>query len=361
MLPILSALAVLLLAALAEWLHVRRIRAVGRLAFGPGGAPHRWTGIVPLLRPLCLSAFTWGLATLMVLKLAPPEGDGKSGGSKDATRLVFVADLSPSMYLPDAGQDGKQTRQVRMREVVEGILQRVSGNLRFGVIGFYTESMPVVMEARDPELVRNVFNGLPLTYAMPLGQTDLGQAINAALKLVADFPAGSTRLIICTDGDSVNLVPIISRPKSVKEVFVLGFGNPHKGSFIDGHQSRQESDTLRKLATDLMGTYADVNEKHLATTALGDLVVTAPLAQRGLTLAEWAVLAMAVGAAIYALIPVALEYFGSDWKVGPSVEAALSRGDVPPASSPSSTSIPLPMPQAARPADRAASTTVAAR
>ncbi len=322
MIPLLSALAVLLLASLAEWLHTRRIRAVGRLAFGPGGAPHRWTRAVPFLRALCLSAFAWGLATLMVLKLAPAAGE-KGGGNKEATRLVFVADLSPSMYLVDAGPDGKQTRQARMREVVEAILQRVSGNLRFGVVGFYTESLPVVMEARDPELVRNVFNGLPLTYAMPLGQTDLGQAINASLKLVADFPEGSTRLIIFTDGDGVNLVPIAPRPRAVKEVFVLGLGNPHKGTFIDGHQSRQESGTLRTVATALMGSYTDVNEKHLPTSALGDLVVTAPLPQRGLTLAELAVLAMVLGAAVCALIPVALEFFGSDWKVDrPEPEAA---------------------------------------
>ena len=324
MIPLLSALAVLLLASLAEWLHARRIRAVGRLAFGPAGAPNRWTRVVPFLRPLCLTAFAWGLAMLVLLKIAPAEG--KDGGSKEATRLVFVADLSPSMYLQDAGPEGKQTRQARMREVVEGILQRVSGNLRFGVIGFYTESMPVVMEARDPELVRNVFNGLPLTYAMPLGQTDLGQAINAALKLVDGFPQGSTRLVIFTDGDSVNLVPITPRPKSVKEVLVLGIGNPHKGSFIDGHQSRQEVDTLRTVATALMGTYADVNEKHLPTTALGDLVVTASLPQRGLSLAEIAVLAMAVGAAVYALIPVALELFGSDWKVGGAKEPRAKEG-----------------------------------
>jgi Ca-activated chloride channel homolog len=324
MLPLLSALAVLLLASLAEWLHARRIRAVGRLAFGPAGAANRWTRAVPFLRSVCLAAFAWGLATLWLLKIAPMEG--KDGGNKEATRLVFVADLSPSMYLQDAGPDGKQTRQARMREVVEGILQRVSGNLRFGVIGFYTESLPVVMEARDPELVRNVFNGLPLTYAMPLGQTDLGQAINAAIKHVTEFPEGSTRLIFFTDGDSVNLAPIASRPKSVKEVLVLGLGNPHKGSFIDGHQSRQEVDTLRTVATALMGTYADVNEKHLPTTALGDLVVTAPLPQRGLSLAELAVLAMAVGATVYALIPVALEFFGSDWKVGDVKEARAKEG-----------------------------------
>lgn len=315
--PYLVALIILLLAALAEWLHVRRIRAVGRLAFGPGGVPARWTQAVPVLRTLSLAAFAWGLTTLFQLQLAAAGGgDDAAGDSKTATRLVFVADLSPSMYLADAGPDGKQTRQARMREVVEGILQRVSGNLRFGVIGFYTDSLPVVMEARDPELVRNVFNGLPLTYAMPLGQTDLGQAVNAAVRLVADFPAGGTRLILFSDGDSVNLVPITPRPKSVKEVFILGVGNPHKGTFIDGHQSRQEGDTLRTVASALQGTYTDVNEKHLPTSALGDLVVTVPPPQAGLTLAELAVLAMVLGAALLALLPVALEYFGSDWKVG---------------------------------------------
>ncbi len=314
MIPLASALAVLLLASLAEWLHVRRIRAVGRLAFGPAGAPHRWTRIVPFLRVLSLAAFAWGLATLVVLKLTPPEG-GKNPADKNATRVVFVADLSPSMYLTDAGPDGKQTRQERMRDVVEGILQRVSGNLRFGVIAFYTDSMPVVMEARDPELVRNVLNGLPVSYAMPVGQTDLGQAMNAAVKLVSDFPDGSTRLVICTDGDSVNLVPITPRPKSVKEVFVLGIGNPHKGLFIDGHQSRQEPETLQTVASALRGTYFDVNEKHLPTSVLGDLVVTAPPPRRGLSLEELAVLAMVLGAAVLALVPVALEYFGSDWKI----------------------------------------------
>lgn len=317
MVPIVSALVILVLTSLAEWLHVRRIHAAGRLAFGPSGKPNGWTGIVPFLRPLCLAAFSWALATLMLLNMGTAgDGSGKVGTDKEATRLVFVADLSPSMYLVDAGPEGKQTRQARMKEVVDGILQRVSGNLRFGVIGFYTESLPVVMEARDPELVRNVFNGLPLSYAMPLGQTDLGQAVNASLKHVADFPEGSTRLIIFTDGDSVGMEPIGLSPKSVREIFVLGLGNPHKGSFIDGHLSRQESDTLRMLATDLMATYTDVNEKHLPTSALGDLVVTAPPPKRGLSLVELAVLTMALSALVYGLIPVALEYFGSDWKVG---------------------------------------------
>ncbi|MHA3774135.1 vWA domain-containing protein [Verrucomicrobiota bacterium sgz303538] len=314
--PILFTLLAILAAALAEWLHARRIRRVGRLAFGPAGVARKWTQAVPLLRVLSLSAFAWGLATLWMLKTEAADGpDGKAKRNKEATRLVFVADLSPSMYLEDAGPDGKQSRQARMREVVDAILQRVGGNLRFGVIGFYTDSLPVVMEARDPELVRNVFNGLPLTYAMPLGETDLGQAINATLELVKDFPPESTRLIFFTDGDSVNIAPLASRPESVKDVMFLGLGNPHKGAFIDGHLSRQDSDTLRRIATELKATYEDVNENHLSTAALGDLVVMAPRPQRGLNLEQLAILAMVAGATILALIPVALEYFGTDWRV----------------------------------------------
>jgi Ca-activated chloride channel family protein len=182
-------------------------------------------------------------------------------------------------------------------------------------VGFYTDSLPVVMGARDPELVRNVFNGLPLTYAMPVGQTDLGTAINRTLETVADFPKHSTRLIILTDGDSIPLAAINPRPASVREVLVLGVGNPHKGSYIDGHQSRQEPDTLQRVATSLAGVYHDVNEKHLDTAALGDLVVPLALPNKGLTLAQWAVLMMLLGAGINALLPIALEYFGTDWKV----------------------------------------------
>ena len=315
MLPLLVALATLILVSFAEWLHGRRIRVAERLAFGPHGAK-AWTRTVPWLRVAGLTAFAWGLTTLLMLKLeAPDDAGAKERQDAEATRLVFVADLSPSMYLPDAGPNGSQTRHDRMKDVVEGILQRVSGNLRFGVVGFYTDSLPVVMGARDPELVRNVFNGLPLTYAMPVGQTDLGTAINRTLETVADFPKHSARLIILTDGDSIPLAAIHPRPASVREVLVLGVGNPHKSSYIDGHQSRQEPDTLQRVATSLAGVYHDVNEKHLDTSALGDLVVPLALPHKGLTLAQWAVLMMLLGAAIHALIPVALEYFGTDWKV----------------------------------------------
>jgi len=311
--PLLAAATVLLLATLAEWWHARKVARLARLAFGPAAAARAWTKVVPFLRVLALAAFAWGLAVMYQLHLAA----GKDGRPppKESPRLIFVADLSPSMLLKDAGPDGKQTRRERMREEVESILMRVGGDLRYGVIGFYTDAKPVVMDARDPELVRNVFNGLPITYVMKAGSTDLGTAVASAVKLVAPLPERSVRLVVFTDGDTTPMQPIPPRPASVAQVLVLGVGNPRKGTFIDGHQSRQDPDVLRSLAGALRGEYHDINEKHLPTPKLGDLVVVTPPPHRGLTLEEWALLAMAVGAAVAALLPVALEWAGTDWRV----------------------------------------------
>ena len=320
MMPLLTALAVLLLTALAEWLHARRIRAVGRLAFGPAGRGRAWTAWVPWLRPLAFAAFAWGLAVMVELHYA--EQDSAKPAAKVPTRLIFVADLSPSMKLKDAGQDGKQSRQERVRESVEGVLMRVGGDLRYGVVGFYTDAHAVVMEARDPELVRNVFNGLPVQLLMRGGKTDLGTAINHALKEVANLPEGSARLLIYSDGDTIPLQPVAARPKSVRQVLVLGVGNPHKGLFIDGHQSRQDPESLGAIARSLGGTYHDINTQHLSTEALGDLVVKAPLPKSGLDLEQWAMLAMLLGSLFLAFLPVALQYFGSDWRAQEALEEA---------------------------------------
>jgi Ca-activated chloride channel family protein len=267
---------------------------------------------------LAFAAFAWGLAVMVDLHFA--EQDGKKPSAKTPARLIFVADLSPSMKLKDAGSDGKLTRQERIRESVEGVLMRVGGDLRYGVVGFYTDARAVVMEARDPELVRNVFNGLPVQLLMRGGKTDLGTAINHALKEVADLPEGSARLLIYSDGDTIPLQPIAALPKSVKQVLVLGVGNPNKGLFIDGHQSRQDPESLNTIARSLGGTYYDINEKHLSTEALGDLVVKSPLPKSGLDLEQWAMLAMLLGSLFLTFVPVVLQYFGTDWRAQDALE-----------------------------------------
>jgi Ca-activated chloride channel homolog len=163
-------------------------------------------------------------------------------------------------------------------------------------------------------------------YVMQAGKTDLGAAVRETLKFLADYPADCATVFICTDGDSLELGPLPKPPASLRDVYVLGVGDPQRGTFIDGHMSRQEVSTLQKLAGRLRGQYLDVNEKHVATLALGDLALGVGAPHSGLNLTDLAVFALALGALVQALLPVLLEYFGTDWRaVRPRRPAAVAR------------------------------------
>ena len=225
--PLAAALAVTVLTWVAEKLHQRRCRVVAHLASGPSGRLRRWVSVVPLVRALALGCLAWGLATLLfcsggIFAQREAAAPGRSGGRQ----IVFVADLSPSMMLADAGPKGDQTRAQRLRDVVDAILSRLDGDLRFSVLAFYTTARPVVADARDPELVRNVFNGLPVWYVMKAGKTDLGAAVRETLKFLEDYPDDTATVFLGTDGDSVDLGPLPKPPgRTPRRVCVGGGGS----------------------------------------------------------------------------------------------------------------------------------------
>lgn len=319
-LPFVAAVGAVLLSVLAEALHERRCRVAAMLATGPLGRPRRWVRTVPTVRAVALGAAAWALVTLYFVN-----GGGFAGGEGaddrgQRPRLVFVLDLSPSMLLKDAGVGRAQTRVDRMHDVVDGILQRVTGNVLYSVIAFYTDALPAIKNSDDPNLVRNSF-GLPMWYAMTSGKTDLGKAMTKSMALLTEtlenkplYPPGSTTVFICTDGDTLDLGALAKPPPAVKDLYVLGVGDPHQGSFIDGHMSRQDPSVLRTVAGRLRGQYIDVNEKHVATPTLGALATDPAASKHGFTLLEWAIVVLAGAAVVHASIPMALEYLGSDWK-----------------------------------------------
>jgi Ca-activated chloride channel family protein len=271
---------------------------------------------------------TWALATLYYTGGGVFRGQEPTVDRDHQQRVVFVADLSPSMLLEDAGPDGDMTRLHRASEVVDGILRRLDAGMVFSVIVFYTDSIPIVVDARDPELVRNVFDGLPVWYVMEPGKTDLGGGVRLTLEKLNDYPAGSTTVFLCTDGDTIDLGPMAKPPESVRDLYILGVGNPNQATFIDDHMSRQDAAVLRTLAGRLGGRYIDVNEKHLATLSLGALAASSGAGEADYGLVDIAILVFAAAAAVHVLIPVLLEYFGSDWRAvrprRPAVSGRLS-------------------------------------
>lgn len=328
-LPIAAGLGAFLLVLAAEKLHERRCRAVARLAAGPTGTLRRWVRVVPLVKAFTLSAMAWALVTLLYGTGGAYQTDHDTLDRHQSQRQVlFVADLSPSMLLRDAGSKGDLTRAERAYEVVDGILRRLDGEVVYSVIVFYTEALPVVVDATDAELVRNVFNGLPIRFVMKPGQTDLGTGVRRALEHLADYPAASTTVFLLTDGDATDLGTIPKLPPAVREVHILGVGDPNQGTFIDGHMSRQDTSLLSTLAGRLRGKYVDVNEKHVTTLALGQLARSSGATKSSYGLVDFAIFLCAAAALVHALIPVALEYLGSDWKPVRIRRPALAeRGD----------------------------------
>lgn len=312
------ALVVLLLAVWAERIHGRRTRAVAWLAFGPTGRPRPWTHFAPPLRVVAATALAWGLT---ILSVSPTEGIDTTGDTtaetkpEDLQRVILLLDVSPSMAIKDSGPNRDKERRARVLEVVEGIFPRISlGRTRFSIIAFFTAARPVVVDAFDTAVIRNVLDGLPLVWAFEPGKTDVIAGLQGACDLARDWTPKSTTLILCTDGDTVDFSQIPKLPPAIHQVQIYAVGDPIVGTFINGHDSRQKVEILRRLASEMGGMYYDVNTRHVPTAALAQLAVSPPLPpKRGLRWKDLALIAAAIGAAILAILPVLLEYFGAAW------------------------------------------------
>jgi Ca-activated chloride channel family protein len=310
------AAAVALLAIGGEWLHARRCRRVARLAFGPSAQPRLWTRAVPLLRVLSLALLSWGLVQIYLI--APravrptltPEGGYR--------HLVIALDVSPSMTLKDGGPQHQQARAKRASEVVFSVLERIAlDQLRVSVVSFYTGAKPVVIDTFDLAVVKNILNDLPLEIAYTPGKTSLLDGVRASMDLAKGWAPGSTTLLVVSDGDTVPDSGMPEMPRSINSVVVLGVGKAVGGENIDGHLSRQDAATLRQLATRLRGTYHDVNDKHLPSAQLSALAKVLPMRdQMANGRREWALISVAVGGALLAVLPVLLAVAGSTWRPG---------------------------------------------
>ncbi len=188
--------------------------------------------------------------------------------------VLIVLDVSPSMRLKDAGPNADQSRLKRGAEVMESFFRRIPVEIYLmSVVACYNGAKPVVVDTKDLEVVRNIFSDLPMHYAFPAGKTDLFSGLAEAIKIAAPWQPKSTLLLLLSDGDTVPATGMPKLPASVADVLVVGVGDPRAGSFIDGKMSRQDTNTLRQIATRLGGTYHDGNQKHLSTELLSRLTV----------------------------------------------------------------------------------------
>lgn len=316
--PLLLAIAALVLATGAEWLHLGRVRSVAALAFGPGKRAAIPGKAAPIIRILGLAAMTWGLATLLILPPTAHRSTVKEVEPKERQHLLLVLDVSPSMRLRDAGPGATESRMARARAVLESIIARTAHDkLHTTVVAVYNGAKAVVEETRDLEIIHNLMDDLPMHQAFPSGKTKLLDGLAEAARIAAKWQRGSATLVLISDGDSVPAGGMPKMPPSVGGVLVAGVGDPIKGTFIDGHHSRQDGATLRQIATRLGGEYHDGNSKLVPTAMLqrlGTLAVDGDARLPGQR--ELAIFLTLLGATFLAGLPLLLHFAGSSWNPG---------------------------------------------
>ena len=317
MVELLAMSVVVLAAAVAESLHARSVRRVSRLAFGPDGRPARWARYAPAVRVASLGALAWGLTTLYLL-------DAKSHRSADEIpenekkHLILVLDVSPSMRLKDAGPERKQSRMHRARDVLDSLFGRVGiRQYLVSVVATYNGAIPIVEKSHDPEVLRNILSDLPMHYAFPKGNTDLFAGLEEAARIAKPLKPRSATLLLVTDGDTVPATGMPKMPPSIANRLIIGVGDSRQGTFIDGRHSRQESSVLRQVAIRLGGVYHDGNERHIGSEILRTIAQSGEASNVDkLTRREYALLACALGATLFSLLPLALQRAGTRWRPG---------------------------------------------
>lgn len=308
-----TSLGVAVLAIAAEWLHARRCQRLARLAFGPAGEARRWVQAAPVIRVVAVTLLAWGLVQLYLL--APRVARPKLVPEGGYRHLVIALDVSPSMQLKDGGPQRNRTRAHRAAEVVLSVLERAAlEQMRVSIVAFYTGAKPVVVDTFDLEVVKNILNDLPLEMAFEVGKTSILEGIREAVALAKPWQPDSTTLLVVSDGDTVPNTGLPELPRSISQVLIIGVGSARAGQNIDGHLSRQDSSTLRQLATRLRGVYHDVNEKHLPSEQMATLSRVLPLRdEQDKGRRELALGAVAVGAGLLAGLPLALAFLGTSW------------------------------------------------
>ncbi|MEZ6035853.1 MAG: hypothetical protein R3F29_00130 [Planctomycetota bacterium] len=321
MVTLIVTIAAALIALIGEALHGMRVAKVRHLVFGHGGAPAPWARAVPALRWASLTGMAWALVTLM--QVEPKVHAGEQMRDEDWRHLILVYDVSPSMYLKDAGAAGDQTRHERARDLIESLFDRVQiGKFKVSVIATYNGALPVVIDTKDVELVRHMLTDVNLGYAFKVGKTKLFDGIEQACELAKPWRIGSTLLVVVSDGDSVPSTGMPELPPSISGSLVVGVGDSLSGKFIDGGNSRQDESTLRQIAIRMGGEFHNGNRRQVPSDILSAASQDArkPLIEQ-LSLREYALLVLAVASSLLGLLPVLLHHFGTRWRPGVRVFA----------------------------------------
>ena len=205
----------------------------------------------------------------------------------------------------------KESRAIRAGRIVQGVLDRLDASTtRVSLVAFYTEARPVLTATFDKEVVSNVLDGLPMYTAFPSGGTKLIDGVTGAFEVARSWMPETATLLVVSDGDALGKASAPRTPAAIADTIVIGVGDPYRTMPVGGHDSRQDTASLKQLALRLGGTYHQGNEKQVPSALIDELTMVVPRIGDETGLRELALILSVLGASVLALIGPALSLAG---------------------------------------------------
>jgi len=253
------ALAAVPVLALIGWRGVGRSAAMLRTLVNERLAPVSMTA-VQRRRIVVLAV---ALACLTVALARPQYGVKPVQVKRSGIDLMILLDVSKSM----AARDVKPSRIERARNEMEKLISALEGN-RIGIIAFAGASFVECPLTLDVSTVRMFLDSIDVG-AIPVPGTNIGSALQDAVKAFASSKAKTKAAIIITDGENLE-GSAEDDAKAAAEagltVFTIGIGSEagapipelDSSGAITGYKTDEKGDTiLTRLDTSTLRSIAD--------------------------------------------------------------------------------------------------------
>jgi Ca-activated chloride channel family protein len=236
------------------------------------------SNVKPGVYPLKCLFFVMGIFFLILALARPQYGDKKQIVVKEASEIIVALDISKSMLAEDAKPNRLEKAKLMLLRVIED-----NPGEKIGVIVFSGSAMWQCPMTYDGEALKMFLQGVAVGQ-LPLGGTQISDAILLASKAVAGSPAKGKIFLLISDGedhDSKIKEAISEAQKTGLKIVSVGIGSPEgaplpvkdesgvvKDYVKDGNgrivMSRLNPVLLERIARETGGKYFDASSKDVS-------------------------------------------------------------------------------------------------
>ncbi|MDR1695480.1 MAG: VWA domain-containing protein [Endomicrobium sp.] len=219
-----------------------------------------------------------GLAFLILALARPQYGDKTQEVIKESSEIVFALDISKSMLAQDNKPDRLEKAKLMLLQVIEE-----SAGEKIGIIVFSGTAMWQCPMTYDFQALKMFLQGIG-SAQLPLGGTQISDAVDLAVKAVSANPSSSKVMVLISDGEDHDskLKEALSNAKSAGlKIFTAAIGTPqgapipltNQSNEITGYvkdrsgnivMSKMNPVLLKNMADETGGSYFDASEKDVS-------------------------------------------------------------------------------------------------